>query len=329
MEGATAGGTGVSALLKRFDYQKYSSFIALIVLFAISAALSPFFLRPGNLVNILTQVSYTAMIGLGQAFVIITAGIDLSVGSLVAFNSTVGLILLNAVMSGNGGEGLALVVGIGATLAIGFVSGLFNGFLVTRGKLAPFIVTLGTMAVFRSLALFIGDAGEITSQSQTFAAIGLANILIFPVPVWVMLLLAAVMDIILNRTRYGRYLSAVGSNSRVALFAAINVNRVKLVAYTITGVIVSISAILLATRFNAVSTSNTGVGYELDSIAAVIIGGTPITGGRGSIWGTIVGAIVLGIINNMLNLLSVSPYLQGTVKGLVIIGAVYIQRQRA
>ncbi len=319
----------IVAMLKRFDYPKYSSFIALVVLFIISAALSPYFTRPGNLVNILNQVSYTGMIALGMTFVIITGGIDLSVGSLVAFNSTVGLLLLNVMMGGTRNQPLALVVGIGAALAIGLLSGLLNGFLVTRGALAPFIVTLGTMAIFRSLALFLGNAGEITSQSSIFGAFGLTTILIFPVPVWVMLLLAVIMDVVLNQTRYGRYLQAVGSNSRVALFAAINVNRVKLAAYSITGLIVGVSSVLLASRFNAVSTSSTGLGYELDAIAAVIIGGTPITGGRGTIWGTIVGAIVLGIINNMLNLLSVSPYLQGTVKGLVIIGAVYIQRQRA
>jgi ribose transport system permease protein len=321
--------SAVARALKRFNYQKYSAFIALVVLFVVSAFLSPFFTRPGNLVNILSQVSYTGMISLGMALVIITGGIDLSVGSLVAFDSLVGVMVMNYVLGSIHNEPVAIVTGIVAALLLGAVTGLVNGITITRGRIAPFIVTLGTMAIFRSLALFTGNAGEIQSQSNFYGEFGLATVLWLPVPVWVMLFLAFVLDIVLNRTRYGRYLCAVGSNTRVAVFSAINVDRVKVIAYTITGVLVAISSILLSSRFNAVSTSNTGMGYELDAIAAVIVGGTPFTGGRGTIWGTIIGAIILGIINNMLNLLGVSAYLQGTVKGLVIIGAVYIQRQRA
>ncbi|HTX72168.1 MAG TPA: ABC transporter permease [Rectinemataceae bacterium] len=323
------GTSTVAQALKRFDYQKYASFIALVVLFVLSAFLSPFFLRPGNLVNILSQVSYTGMISLGMAFVIITGGIDLSVGSLVAFASLIGVMFMNYAMKSLHNEVAAVMLGIVAALLVGAGTGFLNGLTITRGRLAPFIVTLGTMAIFRSLALFIGNAGEIQSQSNVYGEFGLVNILFLPVPVWVMLFLALVLDIVLNRTRYGRYLCAVGSNTRVAIFSAINVDRVKVIAYTITGVLVAISSVLLSSRFNAVSTSNTGMGYELDAIAAVIVGGTPMTGGRGTIWGTIIGAIILGIINNMLNMLGVSAYLQGTVKGLVIIGAVYIQRQRA
>jgi len=323
------GTSTVAQVLKRFDYQKYSAFIALVVLFVVSAFLSPFFIRPGNLVNILSQVSYTGMIALGMALVIITGGIDLSVGSLVAFDSLIGVMVMNYVLGSIHNELVAILTGIVATLVLGAVTGFANGITITRGRIAPFIVTLGTLAIFRSLALFIGNAGEIQSQSNIYGEFGLANVLWLPLPVWVMLVLAFVLDIVLNRTRYGRYLCAVGSNTRVAVFSAINVDRVKVIAYTITGVLVAISSILLSSRFNAVSTSNTGMGYELDAIAAVIVGGTPFTGGRGTIWGTIIGAIILGIINNMLNLLGVSAYLQGTVKGLVIIGAVYIQRQRA
>jgi len=321
--------SGFAKLVKRFDYQKYSSFLALVVLFVVSALLSPYFTRPGNMVNILSQVSYTGMIALGMAFVIITGGIDLSVGSLVAFDSLVGVMAMNYAMGPIHSELLAVITGILAALVLGVVTGWLNGMAITLGKIAPFIVTLGTMAIFRSLALFIGNAGEIQSQSTIYGTFGLVNVLWLPVPVWVMLLLAFILDVVLNRTRYGRYLCAVGSNARVATFSAINVDRVKVIAYTITGALVAISSILLSSRFNAVSTSNTGMGYELDAIAAVIVGGTPFTGGRGTVWGTIVGAIILGIINNMLNLLGVSAYLQGTVKGLVIIGAVYIQRQRA
>jgi len=319
----------ITGSFRKFHYEKYASLIALALLFTVSSVLSPYFLQVQNILNILRQISYTGMIALGQTFVIISGGIDLSVGSLTAFNASVGILFLNYLMTVFSNEFIAMAGGIIAALIMGFLSGALNGFLITRGRIAPFIVTLGSMAIFRSLALFVGSAGEIRSVSGFYGTFGMRSIFFLPVPVFVMLLLTAVLSIILNSTRYGRYLCAVGSSTRVAMFSAINVDRIKFTAYTISGVLVSISAVMLSSRFNAVSTSNMGMGFELDSIAAVIIGGTPLTGGRGTIWGTIMGAIILGIINNMLNMLGVSPYLQGTVKGLVIIGAVYIQRQKA
>ena len=300
-----------------------------MALFAIASILSPYFLQLQNVLNILRQVSYTGIIALGMTFVIISGGIDLSVGSVAAFVGAVCILTLNALLPMVGNEFLAVSLAILAGLAIASLCGALNGILITRGKIAPFIVTLGTMAIFRSLALFIGNAGEVRSNSNIYGNFGMNSVAMVPVPVFVMLILAALLAVTLNQTRYGRYLCAVGSNVRVATFSAINVDRIKFLAYTLTGFVVGVSAILLSSRFNAVSTSNMGMAFELDAIAAVIIGGTPMTGGRGTVWGTIIGAIILGIINNMLNMLGVSPYLQGTVKGLVIIGAVYIQRQRA
>jgi len=318
-----------SANLKKFNYEKYASLIALVVLVAISALLSPYFFQWQNLLNILRQVSYTGIIGLGMTFVIISGGIDLSVGSVAAFAGAVGILALNFALPMVGNEYAAVAVGITVALAIATLAGSLNGFMITRGKIAPFIVTLGTMAIFRSLSLFIGNAGEVRSDSNLYGNFGMNSIFFLPVPVFVMLVLAAVLSVVLNQTRYGRYLCAVGSNARVAAYSAVNVNRIKFLAYTLIGFTVGVSATLLSSRFNAVSTSNMGMFFELDAIAAVIIGGTPMTGGRGTVWGTVIGAIILGVINNMLNMLGVSPYLQGTVKGLVIIGAVYIQRQRA
>jgi len=319
----------IHAFFQRFDYQKYASFIALVILFTASSILSPYFFQVQNLLNILRQVSYTGIIALGMTFVIISGGIDLSVGSVAAFNASVGILFLNYLMKVFSNEFLAMAGGIISALAMGFLSGAMNGLMISRGKIAPFIATLGSMAIFRSLALFIGSAGEIRSVSIHYGNFGMESILFIPVPVVTMLFLTIVLGMVLNNTRYGRYLCAVGSNARVAAFSAINVDRIKFITYTICGFIVSISAIMLSSRFNAVSTSNLGMGFELDAIAAVIIGGTPMSGGRGTVWGTVMGAVILGIINNMLNMLGVSPYLQGTVKGLVIIGAVYIQRQKA
>ena len=317
------------AFIKRFQYEKIAPFVALLVLFVASSVLSPYFLQVKNLLNILRQVSYTGIIALGMTFVIISGGIDLSVGSLAAFNASMGILCLNYLTNKLGNEYLAMAGGILTALLLGVLSGALNGFLITRGKIAPFIVTLGSMAIFRSLALFIGSAGEIRSVSVHYGTFGMESILFIPVPVFTMIVLTVALTLVLNSTRYGRYLCAVGSNVRVAMFSAINVERIKFITYTLCGFIVSVSAVMLSSRFNAVSTSNLGMGFELDAIAAVIIGGTPLTGGRGTVWGTVMGAIILGIINNMLNMLGVSPYLQGTVKGLVIIGAVYIQSQRA
>ncbi len=319
----------VIARVKKFQYEKYAVFIALAVLFVISALLSPYFTRIQNLLNILRQVSYVGIIALGMTFVITSGGIDLSVGSLMAFIGAVGILTLNYLMGVFNNEYLAISGAILAALIMGILSGALNGFLITRGRIAPFIVTLGSMAIFRSLSLYMASAGEIRSVSGHYGEFGMNSIWFLPVPVLVMLIIAAILNTILNSTRYGRHLCAVGSNPLVALFSAINVNRIKFLSYVLCGFTVSVSAVLLTSRFNAVSTSNTGMGFELDAITAVIIGGTPFTGGRGAIWGTIVGVIILGIINNMLNMLGISPYLQGTVKGLVIIGAVYLQRQKS
>jgi ribose transport system permease protein len=319
----------VIARVNKFHYEKYAVFIALAVLFVISAILSPYFIHIRNLLNILRQVSYIGIIALGMTFVMIGGGIDLSVGSLVAFIGAVGILVLNYLMAILHNEYLAISGAILAALIMGILSGALNGYLITRGRIAPFIVTLGTMAIFRSLSLFMASAGEIRSVSGHYGEFGMNSIWFLPVPVLIMLIIAAILNIILNSTRYGRHLCAVGSNARVALFSAVNGDRIKFLSYMLCGFTVSVSAVMLTSRFNAVSTSNTGMGFELDAITAVIIGGTPFTGGRGTVWGTIVGVIILGIINNMLNMLGISPYLQGTVKGLVIIAAVYMQRQKS
>jgi ribose transport system permease protein len=317
-----------SALLKKIDWQKYASFIALLVLLVISSFLSPYFLKFQNLVNILRQVSYTGIIALGMTFVIIGGGIDLSVGSMTAFIGAVVVLLMNSLNPIIENEVVVIVIGIATGVMVGALVGAFNGFMITKGKIAPFIVTLGSMAIFRSLTLYIGNAGEIRSLNMLYGEFGMRSFMRIPVPVWVMFILAAILNLVLNNTRYGRYICAVGSNQNVARFSAINVDFVRFFSYALIGVLVAISSILLASRFNAVSTSNMGLGFELDVIAAVIVGGTTLTGGRGTVWGTICGAIMLGVINNMMNMVGVSPYLQGTVKGIVILGAVYIQRQK-
>ena len=313
----------ISKIFKGFSADKWGPLLALAILFFISAFASPYFLKTRNLLNILRQVSYTGIIGLGMTFVIITGGIDLSVGSMTALVGGISILVLNAL----GGGTWAIFVAILAAIAVGAAFGAANGLIITKGKVAPFIVTLGTMAIFRSLTLYISGAGEFRSQSNLFPQLGMGYFLGIPIPVWIFIGLAVLFWLILNHTKYGRYMCAIGSNERVAKYAAIKIDKIRFFAYVIVGITVAVTAVLLSSRLNSISSSNAGQNYELDAIAAVIIGGTAMSGGSGSIIGTVIGAIILGIVNNMLNMMGVSPYLQGTVKGLVIIGAVLIQRK--
>jgi ribose transport system permease protein len=308
--------------MPRIDFSKYAPLLALIVLIIISAILSDHFLVPRNLTNVLRQVSYTGIIALGMTFVIIAGGIDLSVGSMVALVGVITVSLINTI----GGDGwTAVYIGLAAAVVLGAVFGAINGLLVTRGRVAAFVATLATMSIFRSLTLYFSDAGEVVSQNSNYPDIGGGYFLSIPIPVWAFLLLALFFHILLNNTAFGRHVCAVGSNPVVASYSAIKVRLVTFWTYVIGGVTVGISAIMLSSRLNSVSPGDSGLFYELDAIAAVVIGGTSLSGGKGLIWGTVVGAIILGIINNMLNLLGVSPYLQGTVKGAVILIAVLVQ----
>ena len=323
----------LKSLIKKIDFEKYGSLIAFIVLFVISSFASPYFLQLQNILNILRQVSYTGIIALGMTFVIIGGGIDLSVGSMTALVGGISILSLNSAMNffgyGYWNEIMAIIVAVIVSIALGAAFGSLNGVAITKGRIPPFIVTLGTMAIFRSLALYIGKAGVFRSNSYLYPELGMGYFLGVPIPVWVFFLMAVLFHIILNWTRYGRYICAVGSNQKVARYSGIKVDFVRFMSYVIVGITVGISAIFLTSRLNSISSTNGGSGYELDAIAAVIIGGTPMTGGSGTIFGTVIGAIILGMINNMLNMLGISPYLQGTVKGIVIIGAVLIQRKRA
>ena len=301
------------------------SLIALIVLIVISAIASSYFLKVQNLLNILKQVSYSGIIGLGMAFVIIGGGIDLSVGSMTAFVAAITILVYNAL----GGAGAGLAAAWIVAICLGAIAGFVNGIIITKGRVAPFIVTLGTMAIFRSLTLYIGNAGQFIADGNLYSDMGMSSVFRIPLAVIVFFVLAFLLSGLLNRTRFGRYACAIGSNERVAQYSAINVDRTRLFTYVLTGAMVGVAAILLSARMGSMNSSNGAVNFELDAIAAVVIGGTPMTGGRGTVWGVVIGAIIIGIINNMLNMLSVSPYLQGTVKGLVIIAAVFLQRGSA
>ncbi|UYF99777.1 MULTISPECIES: ABC transporter permease [unclassified Halomonas] len=299
--------------------------VALIVLFVVSSFASEYFLNTRNLSNVLRQVSYTGIIAIGMTFVIIAGGIDLSVGSMVALVGVAVLYVLNTITD----PLQAVILAMLAAVVGGALLGLFNGLLVTRGRIAAFVVTLATMSIFRSLALYFTDAAEVTTRNPLFSEVGGGFVLGIPIPVWTFFLLAMVSHVLLFHTAFGRHVCAVGANAQVARYSGIRVERMVLSTFLIAGVCVGLSAIMLTSRLNSVSPSDAGYFYELDAIAAVVIGGTALSGGRGTVWGTVIGALILGIINNMLNLTGVSPYLQGLVKGAVILLAVLLQYKRA
>ncbi len=316
-----------------FNLGLLGPYLALVAMIIIAATTSDHFFQVRNLLNITRQVSYTGIIALGMTFVIIAGGIDLSVGSAVAFIGGMIITCMNYFFLEFGPDSqvisilLALLVG----LAIGLIGGLLSGFFITKFNIAPFITTLGFMGIFRSLALYTGDGGEFRVESgiKYFMKFGGGWFLGLPIPSFIFILLAVVFTIILKWTRFGRYVCAVGSNERVAAYAAVRVAYVRTLTYVICGITVAISAFMLGGRMNSINSTNAGTLYELDSIAAVVIGGTAMTGGSGSMAGTVAGALMLGIISNMLNMWGVSAYLQGTVKGLVIIFAVLVQRPEA
>ena len=310
--------------IKKIDFSKYTPLIALVILIILSAVASEHFTKFRNITNILRQVSYTGTIALGMTFAIVAGGFDLSVGSMTAFVGVVAIYTLNYV--GTGAD--AVFIAVMAAIALGAFLGAVNGLIVTKGKITSFIATLGTMSIYRSLTLYVSEAGEVISQSDLYPEIGGGYFLNIPFPVIIFLGLAVVFHFLLNNTPFGRHVCAVGANEQVAVFSAIKVKWITFLTFVITGFTVGVTAVLLSSRLNSVSPGDAGIFFELDAIAAVVIGGTPLSGGRGTIWGTVIGAVILGIINNMLNMLGVSPYLQGTVKGLVILIAVLLQYKK-
>lgn len=297
---------------------------ALVILLLVCCLSNEHFRNIQNLINITRQVSYSGIIALGMTFVIAGAGIDLSVGSLLALSGALSIMGMNAFP---GSETAAVAVAALIAVATGALGGTANGLLVSLGRIPPFIATLGTMVIFRSLTLYFADSGLVSTENEAFRSFGGASAAWIPLPVWAMLILTVLLSILLNRTRLGRHICAVGSNERVARYSGIRTGLVKYSTYLIAGLTAGISALLFGSRLNAVSSTGAGLSYELDAIAAVIIGGSSMNGGKASVWGTLAGVLILGIVSNVLDMWGISVTLQGTVKGLVIIIAVMIQRK--
>ena len=315
--------------MTKIDLKTAGPFIALVALFIIGIFVNDAFLSAGNVSNILARSSFIGIVAIGATFVITTGGIDLSVGSMAAFISGCMILLMNALMSTFDSLITIIFLAIIASAAIGALAGMINGLLTTKAKIEAFIVTLGTMGIYRSLVTYMADGGTLSLNftiGDVYSEVYYGTLLGLPYPVWVFLAVAIIGYVLLNMTVFGRHCFAVGSNESVAHYSAINVDRVKTATYILQGLCVSIATIIYVPRLGSAS-GQTGILWELEAIAAVIIGGTMLKGGYGRIWGTVVGALILTLIGNILNLTdAVSNYLNGAVQGIIVIVAVYLQR---
>jgi ribose transport system permease protein len=297
--------------------------LALVFEMILFALLSPHFLTADNLLNVSLQISITAIIAVGMTFVILTNGIDLAVGSLVA---VVGVIV-TSMMQLPIAPSLALLVAVIAGMIVGGMSGAASGLIITRYRITPFIVTLAFMTILRGAAFMYTQGRPVWELPEIFSIPGNERIAGVPIPTVVMILIYFVAHIVLTRTPFGRHVYAVGGNPEAARLAGIRTNRVLVYVYSICGVLTAISGILLASRLSS-GQPNAGVSYELDVIAAVVVGGTSLNGGRGTMIGTFIGSLLIGALRNGLNLLDVESYVQQVVVGLVILAAVMMDQWR-
>jgi ribose transport system permease protein len=300
--------------------QRMGPLLGLGLIVIVLSIISDDFFTISNIFNVLRQVSINALIAFGMTFVILTGGIDLSVGSILALSSA----LTAGMMAGGMDTPLAVLIG----LLAGTVMGAANGVLISKGKVAPFIATLATMTVFRGLTLVYTEGKPITGLNEDFAMLGRGFFLEIPMPVIWMLVSFAVLYFLLRHTTFGRHVYALGSNEEATRLSGIRTSRVKILVYSISGLFAALSGIILTSRLNSAQPT-AGTAYELDAIAAVVLGGTSLAGGRGWIVGTLIGAMIIGVLDNGLNLLNVSSFYQQVVKGGVILIAVLLDRSKS
>lgn len=309
--------------MKKYNvFQKLGPLIGLILISIILSVMSSDFLTVNNIFNVLRQVSINALIAFGMTFVILTGGIDLSVGSILALSSA----LTAGMLAGGIDPILALLIG----LISGAAMGAANGLIITKGKVAPFIATLATMTIYRGFTLVYTEGRPITglSDAVTFQMLGKGYFLGIPFPVITMLIAYAILYFILKKTTFGRGVYAIGGNEEASLLSGLRVDRIKIGVYSLTGLLAALAGTTLTSRLNSAQPT-AGVSYELDAIAAVVLGGTSLSGGKGWIFGTLAGALIIGVLNNGLNLLNVSSFYQQVVKGGVILLAVLLDRKKA
>lgn len=325
---AAGAGKKAQRSWKDMDLRAVAPFVALVLLLVLGAFSSPNFLSVDNLLNVLTRSAFIAIIAVGATFVISAGGLDLSVGSMVAFVASLMIMFMNSGVISS--LPLMLIAAMALAILIGAACGLANGLITTVGCIEPFIATLGTMGIFRGLTTWLSQGGAITLRSSDLQNLYhpayFGAVLGVPVPIIVIVATAALGAFLLYRTRYGRHVIAVGSNEDVARYSGIPVNRVRTWTYIIQGLCVAVAVLLYVPRLGSTS-ATTGTLWELQAITAVVVGGTALRGGVGRIWGTICGAFILEIVGNIMLLSSfVSEYLIGAIQGAIIIIAMLVQR---
>lgn len=313
---------------KDVDLRAVAPFVALALLLVLGAFANPNFLSIDNLLNVATRSAFIAIIAVGATFVIAAGGLDLSVGSMVAFVASLAILFMNSGAIADSSIMLATVLGL--TIAMGAACGLANGLITTAWRIEPFIATLGTMGIYRGLTTWLSQGGAITLREPEIQTLYrpayFGSVLGVPVPIIAILVTAAIGAFILHRTRYGRHVLAVGSNEDVARYSGIPVERVRTITYIIQGLCVAVACLLYIPRLGSTS-ATTGLMWELQAITAVVIGGTALRGGVGRIWGTVCGAFILEIVGNIMLLSNfISEYLIVAIQGAIIIIAMLVQR---
>lgn len=293
--------------------RKYATLFILVIFLIAMAFLSDRFFTFKNLTNVGRQISLNAILALGMTLVIISGGIDLSVGGVCALGCCVCAKILNS----TGSSLLAIAV----VLLIGLAVGAFNGFVVSKTGIAPFIVTLSTVSIIRGITLVMTNASPMPISNAAFKFIGQGTLLGIPFPIYITLILAIITAFVMNKTVFGRYVYAIGGNERSAVVAGIQVKKVKISVYMVSGFLAAFTAIIYTSRLSS-GVPSLGTGFEMDAITAAVIGGASLAGGQGHIWGTMIGAVIIGILNNALNLLNINSYFQDIVKGVVVLLAV-------
>jgi ribose transport system permease protein len=307
---------------------QFQSLIALLVLCLALTLLTDKFLTIDNAWNVMRQISVNICIATGMTLVILTSGIDLSVGSILALTGAIAAGLLKNGLefpSFNLYVGFTLVGAVAGGVVVGSALGFFNGWTITRFKVPPFVATLAMLTIARGLTFLWTKGFPISNLGADFDYIGMGWFLGVPLPVWISVTIVSIAVLVTRQTRFGRYVYAIGGNENAARLSGININAVKIAVYTIAGALAAVGGIMVTSRLDSAQ-PNAGVSYELDAIAAVVIGGTSLSGGKGSILGTVLGAIIIGVLNNGLVLLDVSPFWQQVVKGFVILLAVVIDK---
>ncbi|MHB1392688.1 MAG: ABC transporter permease [Clostridia bacterium] len=300
--------------------RRYGIFLIFIGMLILMSALSPAFFKVRNLLNIVRQMSIIAVVAMGVTMVIITTGIDLASGSVIALVSVMTAKFAHP-------NTYPLIVPILIGLAVGAVTGLVSGTIIAKGKIPPFIATLGMMTAARGVALLLSDGKPIGDFTKEFEYIGGGYFLGIPVPIIILFAVAVISHILLNNTKFGSYVYAIGGNENSAVVSGVNVDKYKILIYSYAGLLSAVAGILLTSRISS-GQPGAGAGFELDAIASAVIGGTSLSGGIGTIPGTIIGALIIGVLNNGLDLLNVSAYWQQIVKGAIIVGAVLLDERK-